>query len=234
MPRPQLHGTGPAVAPPLGEEHHRAAALDQAGLLERRHLIDGRGDDHSAGHVAARLVPGQERRVDRANQFEQGVCRQARRRPHEQIAGDEQRRRVGRRPFPRARWPSRRRSYMSTVGATEGNIIAAIITTQTVMKKPRPPRLIPGTDSMPPIRSWVTSQATTASASSTPSRASWVRSSRDAAARALHRAASKARPPRRTGWRSRSPLEGEVDPERAQVRFRRAGDGDLRPPGGRC
>ena len=64
---------------------------------------------------------------------------------------------------------------------------------------------MPGIDSMPPIRSCVTSQATTASASSAPSRASWARSSRDAAERALYRAASKARPPRRTGWRRPDP-----------------------------
>ena len=84
---------------------------------------------------------------------------------------------------------------MSTVGATAGNIIATIITTQTVTKKPRTPRSMPGIDSIPPIRSSVTSQATTASASSAPSRTSRARSSRAAPERGLTLAASNVPPP---------------------------------------
>ena len=79
---------------------------------------------------------------------------------------------------------------MSTVGATAGNIIAAIITTQTVAKKPRLPRAMPGIASIPPMRSFVTSQAATASASSAPSRTSRARSSRTDSERAPTRAAS--------------------------------------------
>ena len=40
------------VAPALGEEHHRAAALDEARPLQRRHLVDRRGHDHSSGHIS--------------------------------------------------------------------------------------------------------------------------------------------------------------------------------------
>ena len=74
VPRPRSRAPAAAVAPALGEEHHRAAALDEARPLQRRHLVDGRGHDHAAGHISARLVPGQKRRVDRADELEQAVA----------------------------------------------------------------------------------------------------------------------------------------------------------------
>ena len=55
------------------------------------------------------------------------------------------------------------RAYMTTIGAIEGNIIAAIITTHAVTQKPSPPRSVPGPASMPSIRSPVIAQATAAS-----------------------------------------------------------------------
>src|SRR5215207_9392410 len=55
---------------------------------------------------------------------------------------------------------------MTTIGAIEGNIIAAIITTQAVTQKPRLPGSVAGPASMPPIRSSVTAQAMAASSSS--------------------------------------------------------------------
>src|SRR4051794_18118 len=66
------------------------------------------------------------------------------------------------------------RAYSATVGATEGNIIAAIITTQTPTNQPRSPRSVPGPASMPAMRSAVDHQPTPPSARSTatsPSRA---------------------------------------------------------------
>src|SRR5436309_11194903 len=47
------------------------------------------------------------------------------------------------------------REYNATVGETDGNIIAAIITTQTPRNQPAPPRLVHGPLSMPRIRSTV-------------------------------------------------------------------------------
>src|SRR5580700_385240 len=43
------------------------------------------------------------------------------------------------------------REYSATVGATDGNIIAAIISTQTPTNHPRAPRSVPGPASMPAI-----------------------------------------------------------------------------------
>src|SRR5581483_10169547 len=47
------------------------------------------------------------------------------------------------------------REYSATVGATDGNIIAAIITTQTPRNQPSVPRLVHGPLSIPRIRSAV-------------------------------------------------------------------------------
>ena len=54
----------------------------------------------------------------------------------------------------------------STIGETDGSIIAAIIVTQMPMNQPRPPRSVPGPASIPRIRSTVTTQETSASARS--------------------------------------------------------------------
>ena len=58
------------------------------------------------------------------------------------------------------------RAYRETVGATDGNIIAAIITTQTPRNQPSAPSAVPGPSSIPAMRSAVDHQATAASANS--------------------------------------------------------------------
>src|SRR3954466_12472491 len=66
------------------------------------------------------------------------------------------------------------RVYRLTVGATEGSIIAAIITTQMPRNQPRPPRSVQGPASMPRISRAVQTHPTAAranSAATTPSRA---------------------------------------------------------------
>ena len=64
--------------------------------------------------------------------------------------------------------------YRAIVGATEGNIIAAIITTQTPRNQPRLPSLVQGPASMPRI-SWIVHThpmaAMATSAATKPSRA---------------------------------------------------------------
>src|SRR3954447_15286441 len=123
------------------------------------------------------------------------------------------------------------RAYSATVGATDGNIIAAIITTQTPRNHASAPRAVPGPASIPAMRSAVDHQATAASANSraiSPSRA---------------RAASSAGPSpglaaRVTGAEPVAPTSGRpgevrrrerrlglvLDPERADVRAGRVGD----------
>ena len=59
------------------------------------------------------------------------------------------------------------RAYSATVGATDGNIIAAIITTQTPRNQPNVPRAVHGPSSMPRIWSMVHHQPTAASAKRT-------------------------------------------------------------------
>ncbi len=58
------------------------------------------------------------------------------------------------------------REYRATVGATDGNIIAAIITTQTARNQPSVPRPVHGPSSMPRIWSTVHHQPAAASAKS--------------------------------------------------------------------
>ena len=67
------------------------------------------------------------------------------------------------------------RAYSATVGATDGNIIAAIITTQTPRNQPNVPRLLHGPSSMPRICPTVHHQPAAASAKRTATRPSWVR-----------------------------------------------------------
>src|SRR3954466_12991494 len=59
------------------------------------------------------------------------------------------------------------REYSATVGATDGNIIAAIMTTQTPRNHPSVPSAVQGPSSMPCIRSIVDHQLTPARANST-------------------------------------------------------------------
>src|SRR3954451_12275469 len=56
------------------------------------------------------------------------------------------------------------REYSATVGATDGNIIAAIITSHTPANQPSVPRPVQGPSSMPLMRSLVHHQLTAANA----------------------------------------------------------------------
>src|SRR3954452_5079296 len=67
------------------------------------------------------------------------------------------------------------RAYSATVGATDGNIIAAIITTQTPTNQPSPPRLVHGPPSMPRISRAVQTHPTAATANSAATRPSRAR-----------------------------------------------------------
>jgi hypothetical protein len=54
------------------------------------------------------------------------------------------------------------RAKKSVIGATDGNIMAAIIVTQMPRYQPRPPRSVPGPSSIPRIRATETIHATSA------------------------------------------------------------------------
>src|SRR4051794_28521834 len=117
------------------------------------------------------------------------------------------------------------RSYTTTIGSTDGNIIAAIITTQTTMKNPSVPGSVPGPASMPSIRPAVTVQATTASASSKHASTASARAIRPRGARATN----SARPGERRRERrlarvvERQPERGDLAPLRARDRQGRTG-----------
>ncbi len=49
------------LVPPMKEEVERCAAVAQADVLERRQLVETRGNDRAAGNVRAGLVPGRRR-----------------------------------------------------------------------------------------------------------------------------------------------------------------------------
>src|SRR3954452_13411138 len=74
------------------------------------------------------------------------------------------------------------REYNATVGATEGNIIAAIITIQTVRNQPRVPRPVQGPSSIPCIWSAVHHQPAAASANNTTMSTRRVRTAENAGA----------------------------------------------------
>ena len=59
------------------------------------------------------------------------------------------------------------RANASTIGATDGSIIAAIIVTQIPRNQPSPPRSVPGPASIPRMRSNVRIQAASVSPSRT-------------------------------------------------------------------
>src|SRR4051794_28647561 len=75
------------------------------------------------------------------------------------------------------------REYSATVGATDGSIIAAIITTQTPANHPSVPRPVQGPSSIPLMRSLVHHQLIAASASSTAMRPRRARVAASAGAR---------------------------------------------------
>ena len=58
-------------------------------------------------------------------------------------------------------------TYVATIGAVEGNIIAAIMTTHVTRKNANVPSALPGPMSIPDMRTSDTSHATAARASST-------------------------------------------------------------------
>src|SRR4051794_30249284 len=74
------------------------------------------------------------------------------------------------------------RAYSATVGATDGNIIAAIITTQTPRNQPSAPSAVHGPASMPPISRTVHHQPAAARANSSATRPSRTRTAAKAGA----------------------------------------------------
>src|SRR3954453_17274357 len=122
------------------------------------------------------------------------------------------------------------REYSATVGATDGNIIAAIITTHTPRNQPSAPSAVPGPSSIPAIRSAVDHHATAASANSSAIRPSRARAAANAGPRPRAAATSP------TALTSSGPGEvrrGErrlalvLDAERADARARGARDRQL-------
>src|SRR3954453_8733163 len=105
------------------------------------------------------------------------------------------------------------RAYNATVGDTDGNIIAAIITTHTPRNQPALPRFVHGPLSIPRIWSTVHHQPTAARPKSKP-----IRPSRCRAAR-INRSGSPGE------FRRREPrLPLVLDPEGVDARARRLGD----------
>ena len=74
---------------------------------------------------------------------------------------------------------------MRTMGVTEGNMIAAIITTQAVTQNPSVPGSVPGPMSIPAMRLSVTHQAIAASAMRAPIRPSLTSSGSGGARRSI-------------------------------------------------
>src|SRR3954462_6617222 len=72
------------------------------------------------------------------------------------------------------------RPYSATVGATDGNIIAAIITIQTPRNQPNVPRPVHGPSSMPRISPTVHHHPAAASPTSTTTSPSWTRTAANA------------------------------------------------------
>src|SRR4051794_34236212 len=109
------------------------------------------------------------------------------------------------------------RAYNATVGETEGNIIAAIITIHTPRNQPAPPRFVHGPLSMPPIWSTVHHHPTAARPKSKPIRPSRCR------AATIKRSGS----PGECGRREAG-LPLVLDAEGVDARARRLGDGQVR------
>src|SRR3954447_20084982 len=78
--------------------------------------------------------------------------------------------------------PRLMRAYSATVGATDGNIIAVIITTHAPRNQPSAPRPVQGPSSMPRIRSTVDHQPMPASTSSSATTHSLARAAANAGA----------------------------------------------------
>ena len=169
------HPQRPEATPvPVAQEHRRAAAVAQAGVLRRGQLVEPGADDDAAGDVAPRVVPGEQAQIQRVQTVEDRVAEQARGRPCHEVTGHEQRVGGERGGPPRSPRAACSRAWATTIGATDGSIIAAIIVTHTTMNHPSPPRWVPGPASIRLMRSPVTAQAAPASTSSSPTRATWI------------------------------------------------------------
>ena len=116
--------------------------MPEADLLERRQLVDAGSDDRAAGYQRAVLVPGEEADVERRDRAIEPVRDEAEERPGCEVTGEEHPRR--RRRVPCSERPRATREWKSAIGATEGNIIAAIIVTHTPRNQTSPPRSVPG------------------------------------------------------------------------------------------
>ena len=188
----------PAVAPRAEEEAERAAALPEADVLQRRQLVDGRDDERGACRPSTGAVPREDVTRDRVHDRADREHDHAGGGPGDEIARREQERRQ-RRSLPVMR------EYSATVGATDGNIIAAIITIQTDRNQPNVPRPVQGPSSIPCIWSAVHHQPAAASANSTTTSPRRVRTAENAGAspppwgrRCRCRRAHGVTPPRRT------------------------------------
>ena len=100
------------------------------------------------------------------------------------------------------------RAYSATVGATDGNIIAAIITTQTLMNQPNVPSPVHGPLSMPRICPTVHHQPTPASAKRTTTRRQLSAGGR---VRGTKTCAGAAAPTRRRSFRQAAHEKSDFD-----------------------
>src|SRR5215207_2467657 len=128
------------------------------------------------------------------------------------------------------------REYRATVGETDGNIIAVIITIQTPRNQPSAPRSVPGPSSIPRMRSAVDHQATPESTSSRAISATRARAAAKAGARPVAAVGGASELPTAPMVTSGSPGEPRrregclalvVDAEGVDARARRLGDGQL-------
>ena len=127
-----------AIPPRAEKEAERAPAMPEADGLQRRELVGGGNHEDSACHPSAGAIPGQ--RVAEQTAARLGDRRRPAVRPPSRSADSRTRR-------PAARAGDRffvMREYSATVGETDGNIIAAIITSQTPRNQPSVPRSVPG------------------------------------------------------------------------------------------
>ena len=164
-----------ATRVPVLEEHRRAAAVAQAGVLRRGQLVEGRAEDHAAGDVAAQRHPTRGSRGPASARRRRSRSRALRRPPTRRGSRPRKRRGADRACPPRVRaWPPASRACASTIGVIDGSIIAAIIVTHTTTNQPGRRARFPGPASMPLMRSPVSAQPAPASTSSSATSATWI------------------------------------------------------------
>src|SRR5919106_3642307 len=126
------------------------------------------------------------------------------------------------------------RAYSATVGDTDGNIIAAIITIHTPRNQPTAPRSVPGPSSIPRMRSVVDHHASAARPNSAAIRPRRARAAANAGPRPVPPSSRAGR--EATALTSGRPREGRVreaglalvlDAEGTDARARRLGDRQL-------